>query len=271
MGPRLRGVEGRATRRALDALPLHQRPAFERWRLTEQGVIARGDLDIQAPSEGAAAFVGSFQRTIEFVTRTGHQADRPNVRGEGRLVKLKTHEVDDDAKPTPSPVSLANTGELAAAFRDLVVPAMAEALRGVTGSPSVPVSETPAGGAGNAGFGDGDAAAEPPPDMRPAVRRAGASFEKVEAEQPDLSPAANSRVRYTERQWSYIRNHYDEIYPPDASGRTTMPAFETWGRYVREYLRLIGGPRNSPRGGRPLGRSVVKQKDLDQSRRDADD
>lgn len=135
----------------------------------------------------------------------------------------------------------------------------------------VPVSETPAGDVQSEGFGDGDTAAGPPPDMKPAVRRAGASFEKVEAEQPDLSPPANSAVRYTERQWSYIRDHYDEIYPPDASGRTTMPAFETWGRYVREYLRLTEGPKNSPRGGRPLGRSVVKQKDLDQSRRDADD
>ncbi|RME96018.1 MAG: hypothetical protein D6773_17725, partial [Alphaproteobacteria bacterium] len=74
------------------------RTGLDRWRLTEQGVIARGDLDIQAPSEGAAAFVGSLPRTIEFVTRTGHQADRPNVRGEGRLVELKTHEDRDDAK-----------------------------------------------------------------------------------------------------------------------------------------------------------------------------
>ena len=103
---------------------------LDRWRLTEQGLIARGDLDIQAPSEGAAAFVGSFQRTVDFVTRTGQQANRPNVRGEGRLVKLKTHEVDDDAKPTPSPVSLANPEELAAAFRDALIPGLVEALKG---------------------------------------------------------------------------------------------------------------------------------------------
>ena len=244
---------------------------LDRWRLTEFGVMARADLDIEAPSPEAAAIVGSYQRTIEFVTRSGHQTERPSVRGEGRLVEMQIRDAGEDEVPTPAPVSLANSEELAAAFRDLVVPAMAEALRGVSGSPSVPVSKTPAGDAGSEGFGDGDAASEPPSDMKPAVRRAGASFEKVEAEQPDLSPPANSAVRYTERQWSYIRDHYDEIYPPDASGRTTMPAFETWGRYVREYLRLTEGPKNSPRGGRPLGRSVVKQRDLDQSRRNADD
>lgn len=243
---------------------------LDRWRLTDEGVIARADLDIQAPSPAIAAFVGSYQRTIEFVTRTGHQTHRPGVRGQGRLVDIKTRDAGEDAKKTPAPVSLANSEELAAAFRDLVVPAMAEALRGAKRSPSAPASKTPTGAAGNGGNGDGDAN-EQWPDMKPAVRRAGASFEKVEAEQPDLSPPANSPVRYIERQWQYIRDHYDEIYPPDASGNTTMPAFETWGRYVREYLRLTEGSRNSPRGGRPLGRSVVKQKDLDQSRRDTDD
>jgi hypothetical protein len=114
---------------AKDSTPFRfTRTGLERWRLTEQGVIARGDLDIQAPSEGAAAFVGSFQRTIEFVTRTGHQADRPNVRGEGRLVELKTHGTADGAKPTP--VSLANPEELAAASRDALIPGLVEALKG---------------------------------------------------------------------------------------------------------------------------------------------
>jgi len=116
---------------AKDSTPFRfTRTGLDRWRLTEQGVLARGDLDIQAPSEGAAAFVGSFQRTIEFVTRTGHQADRPNVRGEGRLVELKTHGANDDAKPTPAPVSLANPEELAAAFRDALIPGLVEALKG---------------------------------------------------------------------------------------------------------------------------------------------
>jgi len=136
---------------------------LDRWRLTEFGVMARSDLDVEAPSPEAAAVVGSYQRTIEFVTRTGHQTERPSVRGEGRLIEVKTRDAGEDAKPTPAPVSLANSEELAAAFRDLVVPAMAEALRGGTGSAGVPVSKTPAGDAGNEGFGDGDAEVEVPP------------------------------------------------------------------------------------------------------------
>lgn len=129
----------------------------DQWRLTEHGVTARGDLDIQAPSEGAAAFVGSFQRTIEFVTRTGRQADRPNVRGEGRLVELKTHEDHDDAKPTPSPVSLANPEELAAAFRDALIPGLVEAL--------------------NVNAAKGEASSSPPTD--PGRSDSGMPIEKV--------------------------------------------------------------------------------------------
>ncbi|GAB4384140.1 MAG: hypothetical protein Kow0022_05840 [Phycisphaerales bacterium] len=139
------------------------RTGLDRWRLTESGVMARADLDIEAPSPAAAAVVGSYQRVIEYVTRTGHQTERPGVRGEGRLVETKICDAGEDAKPTPAPVSLANSEELAAAFRDMVVPAMAEALRGFTGSTGVPVSETPAGTAGNEGFGEVDAEVEVPP------------------------------------------------------------------------------------------------------------
>lgn len=116
----------------------------DRWRLTEQGVTARGDLDIQAPSESAAAFVGSFQRTIEFVTRTGHQANRPYVRGEGRLVHLKTHETAVGANPTP--VTLTNPEQLAAAFRDALIPGLSEAMKSNTAG--------------------GEAASSPPTDPR---------------------------------------------------------------------------------------------------------
>ena len=139
------------------------RTGFDRWRLTEFGVMARGDLDIEAPSQGAAAFVGSFQRTIEFVTRTEHQTDRPGVRGEGRLVEMTVAGDILNAKPRTTPVSLVNSKDLAAAFRDLVVPAMAEVLRGASGPPSVTVSEIPSPNAVSGGIGDGDAHPEIPP------------------------------------------------------------------------------------------------------------
>lgn len=120
--------EGWKASDAKDSTPFRfTRTGVERWRLTEQGVIARGDLDIQAPSEGAAALVGSFQRIFEFVTRTGHQTDRANVRGEGRLVELKTYGTADGAKPTP--VSLANLEELAATIRYALKPGLSEALK----------------------------------------------------------------------------------------------------------------------------------------------
>lgn len=239
-------------------------------RLSDQGEIAKHDYENQTPENPSC--VCAFVRRLGFVF-AHRQPVTPTFRVESCRV--------DAATPAPN-TSAAAAAAAQATVGDITINnviqidefAVVERILAAMdnrATPPVPVSETPADGAGDEGFGDGDAASEPPSDMKPAVRRAGASFEKVEAEQPDLSPPANSAVRYTERQWSYIRDHYDEIYPPDASGRTTMPAFETWGRYVREYLRLTEGPKNSPRGGRPLGRSVVKQKDLDQSRSDADD
>ncbi len=104
------------------------RTGLDRWRLTEQGVTARDDLDVDAPSPGAAAFVGSRQRALEFVLRTGHQADRPPVRGEGRLVAFRSDATG--GAPAPAPVALANAGEVAAAFREALAPVIQAALQG---------------------------------------------------------------------------------------------------------------------------------------------
>ncbi|MFG0243083.1 MAG: hypothetical protein ACF8R9_09890 [Phycisphaerales bacterium JB054] len=106
------------------------RTGLDRWRLTEQGAIARNDLDIEAPSPGAAAFVGSRQRALEFVLRTGHQANRPPVRGEGRLVEVRS-----GGGPAPAPVALANAGEVAAAFREARAPVIQAALQGGAAPP----------------------------------------------------------------------------------------------------------------------------------------
>ena len=43
---------------------------------------------------------------------------------------------------------------------------------------------------------------------------------------------------------------------------TLCPSFETWQRYVREYERLTTGPKNTPRGGRETGHSVVKRSEI---------
>ncbi|MCA9286665.1 MAG: hypothetical protein KDA22_15685, partial [Phycisphaerales bacterium] len=101
----------------------------ERWRLTEQGVLARRDLGAE-PGEGAeAASAGDRKNPIEFATRTDRHAARPAVRGEGRLVAMAAADADGGAKPAPTAVSLANPAELAAAFRDALVPGLAEALK----------------------------------------------------------------------------------------------------------------------------------------------
>ena len=99
---------------------------LNRWRLTDQGVIARGDLDVQSSSTDSAATVGSTQRVIDFVTRTGSQAGRPVIRGAGRLVELKTD--PGETKPIPTQVTVVNREELAEAFRDTVVPGIVAAV-----------------------------------------------------------------------------------------------------------------------------------------------
>lgn len=107
----------------------------DEWRLTEHGVLARTDLGVDAPSDGAATFVGCRQRALEFILCAGYQEDRPPVRGEGRLIQLNT--VDDAAarhassvagKSTLTEVSLANASEIAAAFRDSLMPELLAAI-----------------------------------------------------------------------------------------------------------------------------------------------
>ncbi|TVQ34500.1 MAG: hypothetical protein EA376_00070, partial [Phycisphaeraceae bacterium] len=119
---------------AADASPFRvSRDGSGEWRLTEHGVMARADLDVETPSEGASAFVGCRQRTLDFVLRTGRQRHRPAVDGAGRLIRLA--DVRAEAAPeqtapaAPTQVSLANAGEIAAAFRDALLPEIVEALQ----------------------------------------------------------------------------------------------------------------------------------------------
>jgi hypothetical protein len=107
--------------------------------------------------------------------------------------------------------------------------------------------------------------------MSDAVRRAGASLEWVRKEQPDLAPDAASGERYNRDQYDYIREHGGPAYPLEDDRRSTVPSWDTWTRYVREYLRLTDGRRNEPRRGGPT-RSVVRPQDIaDRRRADRDD
>ena len=42
-----------------------------------------------------------------------------------------------------------------------------------------------------------------------------------------------------------------------------LPAFDTWQRYVRQTRRCYGQQKNTPRAGRPHGRSIVSSKDIE--------
>lgn len=102
--------------------------------------------------------------------------------------------------------------------------------------------------------------------MSDAVRKAGASLEWVRKEQPDLAPDAASGERYSKDQYDYIREHGGPAYPLEDDRRSTVPSWDTWTRYVREYLRLTDGRRNEPRRGGPT-RSVVRPEDIADRRR----
>lgn len=95
----------------------------QQWRLTDQGVMARRDLDVEAPSAGSAAFVRCRQYVLEYVMRTGHQRYRLPAGGEGRLLEFALENAAeaeqaarDSAQPAPTPVAIANAEELARVF-----------------------------------------------------------------------------------------------------------------------------------------------------------
>ena|GEM_PF-2724324 len=114
------------------------------------------------------------------------------------------------------------------------------------------------------GLGDDD---RPGVSMNDAVRRAGESLEWVQRERPDLAPGPTTKERYTREQYDHIREHGGP-YPLDDHDRTTVPVWDTWSRYVREYLRLTEGRVNFPRRGRS-GRSLVRPDELDEPHGDS--
>jgi hypothetical protein len=107
----------------------------------------------------------------------------------------------------------------------------------------------------------------PPAEMPEAVSRAGASLEWVRNERPDLMPPDGTDERYTRAQYDYLRENGCPAYDVDARGNPMVPAWDTWARYVRDYLRRTLGRVNSPRAGR-TGRSIVRSRDVEARHRD---
>lgn len=106
------------------------RSGSDEWRLTEFGVMARGDLDLKVPSDEAAATVGCWQRTMEYVLRIGHQKNRLPVRGEGRLVEMKIEGVGASTSGSPMPVTVTNMDEIVAEFHKTIMSDLVAALSG---------------------------------------------------------------------------------------------------------------------------------------------
>lgn len=95
-----------------------------------------------------------------------------------------------------------------------------------------------------------------------AFVKAGASLEWVRRERPDLAPGDDDKKPYTRGQHEYISDYDCPSYPDDDRTGSRVPSWETWSRYVRQFLRVTEGPRQSPRSGRPTGASIAKAEDL---------
>lgn len=119
---------------------------------------------------------------------------------------------------------------------------------------------------GATGSASGSNPARPSNAMPEAVSRAGASLEWIREERPDLMPPDGAGERYTRSQYDYIRENGCPAYETDSKGNPVVPAWDTWSRYVRDYLRRTLGRVNTPRAGR-TGRSIVCQEDIEDRHR----
>lgn len=85
--------------------------------------------------------------------------------------------------------------------------------------------------------------------------QAGASYEWVCKEQPDLIPD-RKRSWYCKEQWEYIRDHDCPAYRDGEA-----PAeYRTWVKYLTTWRRAKDGPMATPRAGRSHGSSIIPVK-----------
>ena len=112
---------------------------------------------------------------------------------------------------------------------------------------------------------------------KPVAKRYKLAFESYLwacEKRPDLT----RKDRYPETLYDYAKNNWtgyadtaeasrrvsaqDAERDTDTSAEAACPSYETWTRYIREYERLKNGPGNTPRAVRPLGRSIVRHKEM---------
>lgn len=110
---------------------------------------------------------------------------------------------------------------------------------------------------------DSSRVADRPVDaLSTAIVKAGISLEWVRRKRPDLTPGDDDKKPYTRGQYEYVRDYDCPSYPDDDCSGSTVPSWETWSRYVRQYRMVTEGSRQSPRSGRPTGASIAKAEDL---------
>jgi len=228
----------------------------QRIRLTDQGELARHDYQNQTPENPSAV--------CAFVRKAGFFAHRHPVPAKIRVESCNT-EASSSRKTSPTmnaAAAKATVGDITihnniqidhGAIVEQILVELDKRQDAASSEPGdQPESEIEAG-----------SRADPPaPKMNDAVRRAGASLEWVRRERPDLAPEASSKERYTREQHEHIREYCGLAYPLDDHDRSTVPVWETWSRYVREYLRLTDGRVNFPRRAR-TGRSLVRPDEID--------
>lgn len=108
----------------------------DEWRLTEHGLLARADLSVPLDprlSREHAAVIASRERVIDFVMKAGALEDRPPVPGAGQLVSFRNVAAEKGAPSSTPPtthVNLVNAVDIAAAFREAMVPLVEAVVRG---------------------------------------------------------------------------------------------------------------------------------------------
>ena len=96
----------------------------DEWRLTEHGLLAQADLSVPLDSKLSrdhAAVIASRERVIDFVMKAGALEDRPPVHGAGQLVSFRRIAAEKST-PQTTHVNLTNAADIAAAFREAMLP-----------------------------------------------------------------------------------------------------------------------------------------------------
>lgn len=234
-------------------------------RLSDQGELAKHDYEHQTPEKPSAV--------VAFVRRLGFHAHRPSVSPTVRVESCRVRAAAPGhaaSNATIIAAAQARTGDVTVNNVIQIDPAAVVAQVLAALAQQAPASAGPAspGGPFAAAQPKPAAPSKPSPGVMPEpIRRAGESFEWVCSERPDLVPPEGSPERYTRKQHDHIREFGGPSYPLEGDHRSTVPAWDTWARYVREYLRLTEGrQRESHRGG--ASRSAVAPDELDDRRAD---